>query len=431
MIKNGRVFLGLLVLLLFVYGGQQNDGQPKLVNLTHLNHLYYWQKLEDGAKTAAIAIYAEYPDYRHVVAVNEGLTCVDDIARAAVVYLLYFKNHGDSASLKRAESLIETLLRLQAPNGCFFNFIHENGKIEKENRNSQPLADWWTWRAFWALSEYVNLPRARTRLRARCLRAMADVLPFIEEQTKHFMSFEDEDGFRYPLWLPQKSAAEQGALVLKGLVNYYQATQKQSLLPTMRMIARGLQAMQVLDRPVNVFGAFLSWKNTWHAWGNSQADALLEYFEISHDSSALNASLTEIDHFYTFLINKGYYRSFELIRANGRLRVERLRRFEQIAYDFRPMVWACLKAYSITGSRRYLEQAVTIAAWFAGKNAANQHMYDPQSGRCFDGIVGANQVNLNAGAESTIEALLTLLKIERYPVALNELLDLFQGEKAN
>ncbi len=431
MIKNCKAFFVLLILLLIVYGCQQKNSHQELVNLTHLDHLYYWQRLEEGGRTAAVAIYAEYPDYKPVKAVNEGITCVDDIARAAVVYLLHYKTHRDSTSLTKGESLIKTLMQMQAPNGCFFNFIRENGKIEKDNRNSQPLPDWWTWRAFWALGEYVNLLEAQTDLRARCLQAMEGVLPFVEELTIHFQTFAEENGLRYPLWLPQKSAAEQGALVLKGLVQYYRATQNQSLLSTMRMVAQGIQAMQVKNRSVPVFGALLSWKNIWHAWGNSQADALLEYFEVTHDSSALNTALMEIDHFYPFLINQGYYRSFELVKVDGKLRVERLKRFEQIAYDFRPMVWACLKAYGITGKRKYLDEAVTIAAWFAGKNAANKPMYDLQTGRCFDGIVNENQVNLNAGAESTIEALLTLLKIEMYPEAAKNLTEIFQGGKAN
>jgi len=35
-------------------------------------------------------------------------------------------------------------------------------------------------------------------------------------------------------------------------------------------------------------------------------------------------------------------------------------------------------------------------------------MYDPKTGRCYDGIVSKNNVNKNSGAESTIEALPSL-----------------------
>jgi len=44
-------------------------------------------------------------------------------------------------------------------------------------------------------------------------------------------------------------------------------------------------------------------------------------------------------------------------------------------------------------------------------------MYDPSSGRCFDGINSETDVNMNSGAESTIEALLSLLAIEMNKVS--------------
>ena len=40
-------------------------------------------------------------------------------------------------------------------------------------------------------------------------------------------------------------------------------------------------------------------------------------------------------------------------------------------------------------------------------------MYDPTTGRGYDGIVFGEKVNYNAGAESTVEALLSLLMLEK------------------
>jgi hypothetical protein len=57
------------------------------------------------------------------------------------------------------------------------------------------------------------------------------------------------------------------------------------------------------------------------------------------------------------------------------------------------------------------------ASWLMGNNAAKSQMYDPTTGRCFDGIVDSTNVNYNAGAESTIEALLTLVDIENHLIA--------------
>ena len=65
----------------------------------------------------------------------------------------------------------------------------------------------------------------------------------------------------------------------------------------------------------------------------------------------------------------------------------------------------------------FAEQAGEIACWFFGNNSEGQVMYNPETGRCFDGITGTNDINKNSGAESTIEALLTLLAVEQYDAA--------------
>ena len=44
-------------------------------------------------------------------------------------------------------------------------------------------------------------------------------------------------------------------------------------------------------------------------------------------------------------------------------------------------------------------------------------MYDENTGIVFDGIESAQKVNMNSGAESTIEALLSLQKIMNNKVA--------------
>ena len=61
--------------------------------------------------------------------------------------------------------------------------------------------------------------------------------------------------------------------------------------------------------------------------------------------------------------------------------------------------------------------AQQLASWLAGNNPAGQQMYDPETGRCFDGIGTETEINRNSGAESTIEALLILQAIYNHPVA--------------
>ena len=79
------------------------------------------------------------------------------------------------------------------------------------------------------------------------------------------------------------------------------------------------------------------------------------------------------------------------------------------------MVFAAAEAFTITGDPKYADIAGHLAAWFLGTNDASTNMYDSATGRCFDAISLGNHVNLNSGAESTIEALLTMQRVEKYP----------------
>src|SRR5439155_24394568 len=57
--------------------------------------------------------------------------------------------------------------------------------------------------------------------------------------------------------------------------------------------------------------------------------------------------------------------------------------------------------------------------WFYGNNSAGFPMYDPATGRGYDGLLGPSEfrVNRNSGAESTIEALMALQAINANPLA--------------
>ena len=72
------------------------------------------------------------------------------------------------------------------------------------------------------------------------------------------------------------------------------------------------------------------------------------------------------------------------------------------------MIWACIEAFIVKDEEKYIRRAEEITEWFSGKNIVGKHMYEPATGRCYDGIISETEVNRNSGAESTIEALLSL-----------------------
>jgi len=73
-------------------------------------------------------------------------------------------------------------------------------------------------------------------------------------------------------------------------------------------------------------------------------------------------------------------------------------------------VTACVAAYESTGDERYLQHAVAAAEWLVGRNRLGVTLYDADTGRCADGL-DRHGASSNAGAESTICALLGLLAV--------------------
>jgi len=77
------------------------------------------------------------------------------------------------------------------------------------------------------------------------------------------------------------------------------------------------------------------------------------------------------------------------------------------------MVSTYLTAYSVTGNKKYYENAVISFNWFLGKNYLKQMMYNESTGGCYDGL-GRFSVNLNQGAESTLAYLSARLLLEKF-----------------
>ncbi len=84
-----------------------SPGDSGLVNTSHLDYLYTPVTFLTGMNAAGIYIYAEAPDYHLTGDTDEGFTCVDDVARAAQVYLRSNKFSSDTSVQAKAFSLIE------------------------------------------------------------------------------------------------------------------------------------------------------------------------------------------------------------------------------------------------------------------------------------------------------------------------------------
>jgi hypothetical protein len=388
-----------------------------LVNPAHLDHLYE-QIIVENDTMAIIHIYSDHPDYKWAWEKHEGIACVDDVARAAIFYQNYYVNTGDTIYLSKIKELVEFLLFMQAENGYFYNFVMEDNSINKTYKRSLPIDNWWSWRALWALSEiYPTIKEHDTSLAERMWVSVSEIIERVVKDYPLIENYRMVEGFKIPAWLPSQGGSDQGATLVLGLINYYKYHQDQKVYDLIEHLCDGILIMQAGDSLNFPYGAFLSWENNWHAWGSVQSYVLLKAYQVIKKDKYLTCSQQEIQHFYEFLIKEKYACEFRVKRPVKQIIKVEYRKAPQIAYGFRPMIYACLEAYKVTDDSSFAKQAVIISSWFFGHNFAYTKMYHPENGRCYDGINADGSINLNSGAESTIEALLALLAIEQNPLA--------------
>ena len=414
---------GMFICLGLCQCAKKADEHPAVksqINTAHLDALY--DQLKVGGDTVGfIHIYSEYPDYHLVGDGDEGIACVDDASRASIFYLRQHAASGDPEQLRKGKMLIKFLLAMQAPNGYYYNFIWPDGRIHTDGNTTKAEPNFWSWRALWAFGEAIYLLDKNDPL-VTAIKTQRETLvrSILAEEVFRKSETDTTMGCTFPTWLPKYSGTDQASIVLIGLAWMIQQQPKESpvrsdsIVHFMRHFAEGVRMMQVRQPGTLQDGAFLSWENVWHAYANIQAFGLLTTGQSLKDTAMVNSALYEIKNFYPALMAKGGLNHFMLRMDGDSSLMYDAQPFSQIAYGVRPMVWACLKAYVMTGQFAYLEEARALASWFSGNNPAKTPMYDPATGRGYDGISSPDQINKNAGAESTIEALLTLQALEEF-----------------
>ncbi len=384
-----------------------------LINLDHL--LYLTEPVRfAGQPMAIVHIYSEYPDYEWVDAAGEGIAAVDDVARAAIVYLWYYELTGDERALENARLCLEFVRYMQNDDGTFYNFVlDDQGTINTDGKTSYKSLGWWAVRGLWALAEgyrvfssvdpaYAAELQASYRLTETALAAA---------YSGHYGEYNLVHGHRVPAWIPN-GAADESSIALQAFSTYYRANPNPQTKALIEYLADGIAQYHLGDSLTYPFGMHPVTTNApgyWHAWGSHQIHALAEAGAALGRQDWIASAAAGAN---TFLIRQLV---FERIREIGVLP----RRLNQIAYGTNMLVQGYMALYQATGEERYARLAGLAGSWYFGNNMASVPMYDPETGRCFDGLLGPVEwrVNRNSGAESTIEALMSLLAIQRSPLA--------------
>lgn len=312
-----------------------------------------------GGRMSAPAVYAERGDQGwHLERAREtgyeGVACVDDAARLAVLLLRAYDRYRLPWALDWAESNLRFLAHMQQPEGSFANFIlNWDGEPNLTGQTSAPDGIMWLVRAMWALgtayrvtgdTEYLERYRA--------------ALPHAQRPVDH--------------------ADMLGVAVLSAL-ELLPAWPDEDLRRTVRAWCEQIAAYRrdgvLLNHPSETAP---------HLWGYVQPGVLAlasrelgvpEWLEHAEHSAR-----TQLAPFVAAITDRDRTMPYDVSTTAFNLRI----------------------LHEVTGDLYYAELERGVLEWFYGRNSAGQPVYDAALGMVFDGTDGP-LLNENSGAESNIE----------------------------
>jgi multiple sugar transport system substrate-binding protein len=376
---------------------------PLEIRLDHLRSLGL-DAVVKGRPVRVVALYAEAPDYRPTGSPArdgyEGIASLDDAARAVVVYLRAYEATGDSTARDEALGLLAFVVAMEEGDGEFVNFIDAQGRLNRTAPSSRKSMSYWAARSIWALGEAVRVLGPRDSVAIKALRPTLD-------RAINRMAREIEGGRLIG------GSATATAEALLGLLALQRAEPSPRVAALAERTAALLVPLSMGSAGSQPWGARVDRPGTaWHAWGSRSTSALAEAAIVLNRPDLATAARREADALWGRFVLAGEVPSE--IPLDGATRS-----FPQIAYGVGPVVEGYLALSDATGERKYAVFAGLVASWFLGANPAHVSMFDEKTGRTFDGIDGPTplRVNRNAGAESTIEALLALRRVTNSPEA--------------
>ncbi len=366
------------------------------LDLGHLEFLRDEFDIE-GSVEAGYWIYADrQPDgsYRHAQAPGEGVTCVDDVARAAILYLRLFEKSAEESHYLKAREALDFLLAMQDVDGDFFNFIFADGKINRNGPTSRKGGNWWTARGLWALSTGAWVLSQRDPSYSMEL-ARASHKAF-----RVLLNYE-RDGLI-------QGYTDISSVALLGAVELYRISNDLEVLNFIKRCSGSLRSKLITDKD-SIFRGLVD-ENApqenvpnWHGWGSRQLEALAMTALALEDDELLGLAADAFKDGAMLLLSTG-----PVYSLSGFVQL-----FPQIAYAAEAAISTGYTLFSITNDREIATITALLGSWFIGLNSLGQSMIGP-NGEGYDGMEFSH-INRNAGAESTISMLLSLERLSRLP----------------
>ena len=397
--------LCILICLRFLLNCSPQETKLIPANIDHALQLVDSTEVQ-GEMLKWISIYADAPSYQPVIAVGEGITCVDDVGRFLEVLEFEILHNQRVDLVHVARGMVKYLLYLSRDDGLWYNFMFEDGSINTEYRTSVSSFQWWAVRGLRGLGAgyriFSSLPAEGT-FKLEIVKRFKASQPHLDSLFSNYPNFSlADDGTQRPSWNLENAPDQSSELLLAlaGVHGLGEFDYKQEI----NILAEALIGWQYQGDDKKYKGLYYCWQNTWHGWGNNQSLALLQAYLILEDERFLTSVKMWADFFVPSLIESDFPAEINLDSSG----MWQTREYNQIAYGLGSTYRGMKTLSAITGSAEYASSAEAVFSWFKGQNVASTQMYDPLNGRCFDGIAEGKRVNRNSGAESTIECLLAI-----------------------
>jgi hypothetical protein len=322
-----------------------------------------------GPTARAIAVYAEAastgtgpPDHMRAAHEQgfEGVACVDDAARAIVLYCALWRREPRLAFRDAALGLTRFIAYMQDDDGRFANFILDwSGTRNLTGSSSKPGGPAWQARAVHALACVVATfgGHAWDAYFRRGVRWLDEPLPYLDVR----------------------------AVGVLGIIQHWRATGEPESAERAVAWSTDIARACVDDRLVDAHDVA-----TIHLWGHLQEYALCEAGIAFNKPEFIEVARRSAE-------------AVLLPALDWCLTAEHV-----LPFDMSCTVLGLAAVGRATGNVRYGQAAQQARAWFAGRNAAGKPVYDRGRGIVYDGV-DEGRVSRNSGAESNIEGGLALV----------------------
>ncbi len=307
---------------------------------------------------------------------------LDDNARALVAILYYYDQYRDINCLTLVSTYLHFITQCLQKDGSFLNYIDKDGMFTSQNfiENLEDANG----RAIWALGELLS---------------RSQILPVdIVDVAKGLLRMASPNFLSY-------QSTRSMAFTIKGLSCAENVEYNQDIIV-------------LADRLVAMFTHIASddwcWYESYLTYANSSIpEALLlayrrtgklTYKEVAYKSFDFLIDRIFFDGEIHVISNKGWAK-----RGDKEAKLKGGEQPIDVAYT----IIALDLFYKDSGKLKYRQMAIAAFEWFLGRNHLKQIVYNPATGGCFDGLEELN-VNINQGAESTLNYLLARLIIGSY-----------------